>query len=748
MMKLRQIIISLIFLTINHLGFTQIQDDVWTRIQPTPQEHSLYCVRQIPGTETIVTVGNGCTIMYSDDEGETWDITLNSAGLPNNTQFRSVNFIDEDNGYAADYFGRIIKTEDGGESWDLVYNQTHDSLRTDRVDIYLFDAETAIVVGWHQLILKTENGGESWITTLSPDGFFLNSIDFVNQDTGYIVGNPDSAIILRTYNGGDDWYSQPFIDGYTGNFFDIEFVSDSVGFINYNSSNYRGDDTTYIFKTTDKGVNWTLNYKVNSFLSIGELNVMDESNIISFAYNWGLSNIVTHNQGLSWEEIAGPFSGSWFSGNSILYTSEYIMSVGIYGRVYRTNDLVDWISLCAKNNIETITGVEFTSPEIGYSHFRFRGGGILTGKLYKTTDGGISWTGLDQGSYTTDFNFLSNDSGYVVKKHSGTVISTYKTTDGGINWIWMDDFITDDFNWLDLISVDYIDEEHGILAYTGKIYRTSQTGDYWQEIFVSHFEHLMTDIHMFTADTFLVATYDTWPINSPILIWSYDGGESLVLDTLDQSLNMPNSIYFKNRNTAFIPFEQGNTILKSTDGGLTWDFTTINDTSMSNYHSVYFPTDSIGYAVGSGPYTTMLKTIDGGDTWDPIDIPCSSGLSHVYFHDEWHGFVFGDGGIIMETFTGGVVSKKENPYLTSEPFFSISPNPSRDNVQIKLDEPIENVLIIEIYNINGERIIHNLKAGIIGKNDISINLTSLPPGLYFCRISNGNNVSTRKIIKL
>lgn len=351
--------------------------------------------------------------------------------------------------------------------------------------------------------------------------------------------------------------------------------------------------------------------------------------------------------------------------------------------------------------------------------------------------------------HTGDFCFIDNELGYVVNAGSGYSIETLKTINGGDSWTLLYDFLgDDDFDYRDPFVIDYYDETHGILAYTGKIYRTSQIGDYWQVIYNGHDFNYMTDIHHFSADTFLVTSYEEWPSKSPILIWSYDGGDNFVFDTLDQSLKMPNSIYFQNTDIAFIPFEQSNTILKSTDGGQNWHYTIINDTNQSNYHSVYFPADSIGYAVGSGPDITILKTHDGGETWDPIDIPCTSGLSHVYFHDEWHGFVFGDNGIIMETLTGGVVGLAENPFVATEPLFTVSPNPSKDFIQIELENTTEKGLLVEIKNLNGERIFSDKSPALISGKIISINLASLPSGIYLCTISNGEQISTRKIVKL
>ncbi|NOX85136.1 MAG: T9SS type A sorting domain-containing protein [Chlorobi bacterium] len=200
MKKPKLFILILIFFTISaHCLLSQ--DDVWNRIQPTPQEHSLFCIRQIPGTETLVTVGRGSTIMYSDDAGDTWDITIRPAGLPNNTWFLSVKFYDEQNGYAVTNNGKIIRTTDGGQNWELVYDNVIDTIiYTERTDIYVFDPQTAIAILYNQLIVKTDDGGETWDPIDIPCSSGLTQVRFLDDWHGFVFGN--NGVIMETLTGG------------------------------------------------------------------------------------------------------------------------------------------------------------------------------------------------------------------------------------------------------------------------------------------------------------------------------------------------------------------------------------------------------------------------------------------------------------------------------------------------------------------------------------------------------------------
>lgn len=763
------------------------QDEAWERIQPTPQEHSLYCVRQIPGTDKIVAVGGGSTIMYSEDEGETWDIHLNPAGLPNSTEFLSINYFDDMNGYAAANYGKIIRTTDGGQSWELIYNNQDDFLLIDRIDIYLKDAETAIVVGYDNLVLKTTNGGETWETSITPEGFFPNSIAFANSTTGYIVGRTDSAIILKTVDGGDNWITQPL------NVLGIPLYSD-IYFIDENEGIISGSDEgkVFIYKTFDAGNTWDTVFSSTIAYDIGEIDFKDELNGSINLFSWGTSFLYSSDGGDTWfyEE------GNFFPGgrcNSFVYQSEFQLGVGYFGIIGRLNEFGGtWENLSKNTSNNLCRNVQFTSEQTGYSYFTHRGGGVPDGNVFKTINGGDSWTNTLNGFYNGDFYFLNDDLGFFSGFYISQDFITFKTENGGDSWSEISNFVPGGFFYdRDPIAIDYFDANHGLLAITDKIYKSSQIGDYWQEIFSSNSneQYYFTDIAYLSQDTFVITSSEIYSIKAPVLIWSYDGGNTFELEILDSYLSFPNSIYFRDSLTAFMPFEDDNTILKSIDGGHTWYTTIVNDTNIASYKNVYFPSEEIGYAVGtveyttmykttygghnwqttivndtskpsnrmftsndigyaegSGEYTTLLKSTDGGETWNPIEIPCSSGLTEVYFHDDWHGFVFGTNGVILETFTGGIVGLEENEFVASKPFFSLSPNPAKNTIQISLNETTASRLEIEVFNLNGIRVYHENSPG--SQIEVLLNIENFPKGLYFCRITQGSSVSTSRILKL
>lgn len=91
-------------------------------------------------------------------------------------------------------------------------------------------------------------------------------------------------------------------------------------------------------------------------------------------------------------------------------------------------------------------------------------------------------------------------------------------------------------------------------------------------------------------------------------------------------------------------------ILKSNDGGTNWR--SINSTNRYAYNisSMSFPSDSIGFAVGS----YLFKTEDKGETWIPLYAPLGYNYTDVCFINKNIGFVTSSDGYILKTLDGGI----------------------------------------------------------------------------------------------
>ncbi|HNW74095.1 MAG TPA: T9SS type A sorting domain-containing protein, partial [Bacteroidales bacterium] len=77
--------------------------------------------------------------------------------------------------------------------------------------------------------------------------------------------------------------------------------------------------------------------------------------------------------------------------------------------------------------------------------------------------------------------------------------------------------------------------------------------------------------------------------------------------------------------------------------------------------------------------------------------------------------------------------------------FRLYPNPTRSAFTLEQSGTrIYDVVKVEIYNMMGERILTN---EIIGQKKHEFLLSTMPVGVYFVRISGGDQVETIKLIK-
>jgi hypothetical protein len=94
----------------------------------------------------------------------------------------------------------FYKTLDGGETWNYLqlWNRVLNAVSFPGVSIGY-----GIGYNWmggSGILLKTVDGGATWLIQDSIISCALNSVCFLNSDTGYTVGN--CGTILKTTNGG------------------------------------------------------------------------------------------------------------------------------------------------------------------------------------------------------------------------------------------------------------------------------------------------------------------------------------------------------------------------------------------------------------------------------------------------------------------------------------------------------------------------------------------------------------------
>lgn len=78
--------------------------------------------------------------------------------------------------------------------------------------------------------------------------------------------------------------------------------------------------------------------------------------------------------------------------------------------------------------------------------------------------------------------------------------------------------------------------------------------------------------------------------------------------------------------------------------------------------------------------------------------------------------------------------------------FSLFPNPANNSFQVTMDNKQSGTALIEVANVAGTVLLQQSLALITGKQQASVNVSALAPGIYFVTIGNNSGRSTRKLV--
>ena len=126
-------------------------------------------------------------------------------------------------------------------------------------DIYVIDSLRSIVVGDNSKILFTNNAGNTWASQYLGGDYKLNSIYFINSNTGYIAGGYSNyyppyyvfyySKIYKSTNGGVNWNLIYGFNNEQSELMSIKFITSSIG--------YSVGTNGTLLKTTNSGLNWS-----------------------------------------------------------------------------------------------------------------------------------------------------------------------------------------------------------------------------------------------------------------------------------------------------------------------------------------------------------------------------------------------------------------------------------------------------------------------------------------------------------
>ncbi len=159
--------------------------------------------------------------------------------------FFATYFVDQNTGFTGGYDGTYLKTTNGGNNW-VEYTVTGANIWT----IYFFNSLTGFIAGSAGMIRKTTDGGINYLLMNSGTNLRIASIFFTDMLNGYAVC--DSETVLKTTNSGLNWIAQRIGNDNIG-YESVYFVNQNTG---YAVGNWWEIATYKLIKTTNAGINW------------------------------------------------------------------------------------------------------------------------------------------------------------------------------------------------------------------------------------------------------------------------------------------------------------------------------------------------------------------------------------------------------------------------------------------------------------------------------------------------------------
>jgi photosystem II stability/assembly factor-like uncharacterized protein len=510
----------------------------------------------------------GILFIYAVSFGQEWTIV----SQPDFTEsLQDLHFIDGMNGWGVGYKGLIVKTTDGGYNWEKLVSPTDKDL----AKIFFFDNQ----IGWigtgnnflatpGGTVLKTTDGGSSWteidFSGLAPwvNFTYCDALLFNTESEGFMIaGKSKLSYILKTTDGGQNWTIKDSLYNNLSfvRWYDIAFYDMMKGVIVGN----RKDIQQY---TTDGGETWTT---------------------------------TTINDGF-FRDLR---SVKWLDENTVLAMGEGNQFNGVPTPIYKSSDGgATW---------ERKTVIPPNSYDrIKSSYFKDGNNGIAMGTngfskpfIYKTTDGGESWT-PSFAPYAFSIRDVEGSGDTIIALGTGSHM--IRSEDFGSTW--------------EIFGNKPPSSLYGLQFLNGKGFSVTRNSDLLEN-----------------SD----GTGLDWNFKSSYGLW--DAG----------------AMYFLSDQVGFVQ-KENQYIVKTTDGGTTWYdvLGPVDFSSRNKVGGIHFPDNNTGYAwmslIGYDEYH-VFKTTDAGETWNDIWTAIGPGSlsGDLAFFDAQTGFIAGPDIWLQVTTDGG-----------------------------------------------------------------------------------------------
>jgi photosystem II stability/assembly factor-like uncharacterized protein len=392
-----------------------------------------------------------------------------------------------------------------------------------------------------------------------------------------------------------------------------------------------------------------------------------------------------------------------------------------------------WVIRSSFSPQQTLQTIKFYDNNTGYTVSSLYNGSLLN--IYKTTNGGVSWTAQNSGYTSMRFMsiYIFHPDTVLISGNNGIIV---KTTNGGSAWVTIPTGVADQ-----LWSLEFTSRTTGYcVGSSGRILKTTDGGSSW-------FGLNSGVQNQFYWLKFLNDSLG-YLCGSSILLRTTNRGESW------ENMNFPSippfdqlrKIVFTDPATAYVIADIGR-IRKTTDAGLNW--TMLNTGTTEAIMGIDFVSPSTAYACGYNG--VIIRTTDAGATWAPQASGLTEILTAVEFTSSDTGYISTWTGKVLKTTNGGVtfVQPLNEDLPTQIKLFQNYPNPFNPSTTIEYQLPTQSHVTLKVFDLLGREVATLVnEAQQPGTYAVQWDASSVASGMYFYRLITGENVQQHKMLLL
>jgi photosystem II stability/assembly factor-like uncharacterized protein len=406
------------------------------------------------------------------------------------------------------------------------------------------------------------------------------------------------------------------------------------------------------------------------------------------------------------------------------------------------------LNLPSANRIDDIC---FHGKDIGWT----AGGRNL--KVHKTIDGGETWNSLTltNNQYLRSIEFFDENIGLCGSVASNGLPQAerlgalYRTTDGGATWTNIAASISPRPAGICGLAKAGPSTMYGVGVWYGPAFviKSTDKGATWKYINMSAYATTLIDAYFFNENEGFVVGSAAPQSGGGIVLYTNDGGETWTekfrtnqLSDRIWKIQTPDNVNFFGSIESFAA-ETKTRMIRSSDRGNTWEIVTV-DEEFYDIQMVGFIDRLHGWTGGA---EKLFETTDGGDTWEELD------LGSTYYNrflklDNGTAYLTGRG---VFKFTREVITNiPEGPDANNDIHsLDVSPNPASGKVAVSINFGNPTMAQLFLYSATGKTIT-TLFSDVTpaGARTFSFDVSGMPSQSLVVALQTNEGVLIRKVV--